>query len=195
MGSKCDVSVALPVFIVRYDTKLVRLLFSLPPYPLTILRVLQHSSDAALLPMVSSVPTHLFAQYSRDCIILIFPVYHLFFRWRHYRLPSTGPVSLCFHFSSHFALPFSSTSFSFYKICFAPGWHGTYAFLLLSVHEALPYRKDVGRDSSVGIATRYGAGRSGDRIPVGGEIFRTLPDRPWGPPSLLYNGYRVFPGG
>jgi hypothetical protein len=29
----------------------------------------------------------------------------------------------------------------------------------------------------------------------GGEIFRTCPDRPWGPPSLLYNGYRVFPGG
>ena len=28
-----------------------------------------------------------------------------------------------------------------------------------------------------------------------GEIFRTRPDRPWGPPSLLYNGYRVFPGG
>ena len=26
------------------------------------------------------------------------------------------------------------------------------------------------------------------------EIFRTCPDRPWGPPSLLYNGYRVFPG-
>jgi len=41
------------------------------------------------------------------------------------------------------------------------------------------------------------AGRSGDRIPVGGgeEIFRTCPDRPWDPPSLLYNGYRVFPGG
>jgi hypothetical protein len=28
----------------------------------------------------------------------------------------------------------------------------------------------------------------------GGEIFRTSPDRPWGPLSLLYNGYRVFPG-
>jgi hypothetical protein len=28
-----------------------------------------------------------------------------------------------------------------------------------------------------------------------GEIFRTRPDRPWGPPTLLYNGYRVFPGG
>jgi len=28
-----------------------------------------------------------------------------------------------------------------------------------------------------------------------GEIFRTCQDRPWGPPSLLYNGYRFFPGG
>ena len=31
--------------------------------------------------------------------------------------------------------------------------------------------------------------------PGGGEVFRTCPDRPWGPPSLLCNGYRVFPGG
>jgi hypothetical protein len=31
--------------------------------------------------------------------------------------------------------------------------------------------------------------------PGGGEIFRTRPDLPWGPPSLLYSGYRVFPGG
>jgi hypothetical protein len=31
--------------------------------------------------------------------------------------------------------------------------------------------------------------------PGGGEIFRSRLDRPWGPPSLLYNGYRVsFPG-
>jgi len=30
---------------------------------------------------------------------------------------------------------------------------------------------------------------------VGGEIFRTCPNRPWGPPSLLYNWYQVFPGG
>ena len=29
--------------------------------------------------------------------------------------------------------------------------------------------------------------------PGGGELFRIRPDRPWGPPSLLYNGYRVFP--
>jgi hypothetical protein len=26
--------------------------------------------------------------------------------------------------------------------------------------------------------------------PGGGEIFSTRPDRSWGPPSLLYNGYR-----
>jgi hypothetical protein len=31
--------------------------------------------------------------------------------------------------------------------------------------------------------------------PVGGEIFCTCSDRPWGPSSLLYNGYRVFSGG
>jgi hypothetical protein len=51
-----------------------------------------------------------------------------------------------------------------------------------------------GPGSSVGIATELRAGRSGDRIPVG-EIFRTRPDRPWAPPRLLYNGYRVFSGG
>ena len=30
--------------------------------------------------------------------------------------------------------------------------------------------------------------------PGGGESFRTCPERPWGPPSLLCDGYRVFPG-
>jgi len=33
-----------------------------------------------------------------------------------------------------------------------------------------------------------------DRIPVGTRL-SVDPDWPWGPPSLLYNGYRVFPGG
>ena len=32
-----------------------------------------------------------------------------------------------------------------------------------------------------------------DRNPVW-KTFSARPDRPWGPPSLLYNGYRVFPG-
>ena len=31
--------------------------------------------------------------------------------------------------------------------------------------------------------------------PDGGEIFRTCPDRPWGPLSLLCNWYKIFPGG
>ena len=31
--------------------------------------------------------------------------------------------------------------------------------------------------------------------PGGDEIFRTFPDQPWGPPSLLYNGYWIFPRG
>jgi hypothetical protein len=48
----------------------------------------------------------------------------------------------------------------------------------------------VSRDSSVGRATRYELDGPG-----GAEIFRTRPDRPWGPPSLLDNGYWVsFPG-
>jgi hypothetical protein len=35
----------------------------------------------------------------------------------------------------------------------------------------------------------------GPRIESRWGIFRTCPDRPWGPPSLLYNGYQVFSGG
>jgi len=27
------------------------------------------------------------------------------------------------------------------------------------------------------------------------DIFRTRPERPWGPPSVLYNAYRVLLGG
>jgi len=44
------------------------------------------------------------------------------------------------------------------------------------------------------LSTGYGLDGPGSN-PGGGEIFRTCPDRPWGPPSLLYNGYWVFPGG
>ena len=35
---------------------------------------------------------------------------------------------------------------------------------------------------------------SGDRIPMEAR-FSAHPDRLWVQPSLLYNGYRVFPGG
>ena len=46
--------------------------------------------------------------------------------------------------------------------------------------------------SSVGVATGYILDRPGIE-PRWGEIFCSCPDRPWGPPSLLYNGYLVFP--
>jgi hypothetical protein len=39
------------------------------------------------------------------------------------------------------------------------------------------------------------AGRSGDKIPVGGARFSApVQIRPWDPPNLLYNGYREFSG-
>jgi len=37
-------------------------------------------------------------------------------------------------------------------------------------------------------------GRSEDRMPLGGEIFRTRPDRRWGQQSLLHNGCWVILG-
>ena len=54
--------------------------------------------------------------------------------------------------------------------------------------------KNCSRDGAVGIATRYGLDGPGSN-PGESESFWTCPDRPWGPPNLLYNGYRVFLGG
>ena len=54
------------------------------------------------------------------------------------------------------------------------------------VNTSVPFGSHIGR---------FNCSTSGDRIRVGGEIFRTCLDLPLGPPSLLYNGYRVFPGG
>jgi hypothetical protein len=55
-------------------------------------------------------------------------------------------------------------------------------------------------DSTIGIATGYGLddGEVGVRVLVGSRIFTSpcRPDRLWGPPNFLYNGYRGhFPGG
>jgi hypothetical protein len=56
-------------------------------------------------------------------------------------------------------------------------------------------KRDVNKNStSVGISTGYGLDGPGIESRWG-EIFHTRPDRPWVPPSLLYSGYRVFPGG
>jgi hypothetical protein len=55
-----------------------------------------------------------------------------------------------------------------------------------------------GPGSSVVIANGHeldGPGIGGGGNPGRGEIYRTRPDRPWGPHSLLYNGYRDFPEG
>jgi hypothetical protein len=52
----------------------------------------------------------------------------------------------------------------------------------------------VGRYSSVGIATFYQLDGLGFESRWG-EIFRTCPERPRGPPSLLCSEYRVFTGG
>ena len=56
------------------------------------------------------------------------------------------------------------------------------------------YIKHAGWDSTVGIVTRYRVDDLGIESQWG-EISRTHPDRLWGPPNLLYNGYRVHPGG
>jgi len=64
------------------------------------------------------------------------------------------------------------------------------AAILLSLFVVLIIIIIMGRDSSVGIATRYRLD-SPEIESRWGEIFRTCPDRPWDPLSLLYNGYRV----
>ena len=75
----------------------------------------------------------------------------------------------------------------------------SFSFVLASIRDISNFVYTSQNDLWAGEHSRYSnrlrAGRSGDRIPVGGEIFRTCLDRPWGPSSLLYNGYRVFPGG
>ena len=64
---------------------------------------------------------------------------------------------------------------------------------LIQILGGLIYQPPPFAPERADIATRYGVEGPG----IGsrwGEIFRTRPDQPWGPPSLLYIGYRVFPG-
>jgi hypothetical protein len=55
------------------------------------------------------------------------------------------------------------------------------------IHFHVAHPVILGRDSSVGIATRYGLDCPGSN-PCEDEIFRTRPDRSCGPHSLLYSG-------
>jgi hypothetical protein len=53
----------------------------------------------------------------------------------------------------------------------------------------------VGRDSLACIATRNGLDGPGIGSRWRRYIFRIRPDQTWGPPGLIYSGYRVFPRG
>ena len=80
---------------------------------------------------------------------------------------------------------------SFISICLTLTGHQTKCFdqTIVCITEVF-----CGPGSSVGIATGYGLDGPGIEFRWGGcEIFHTFSDRPWGPTSLLYNGYRVFP--
>ena len=71
----------------------------------------------------------------------------------------------------------------------------TFTILIQNVPELkICYVYRCGPGSSVGIATDYELNVLGSN-PGKYEIFPTRPDRPWGPPSLLYNWYLVFHGG
>jgi hypothetical protein len=52
------------------------------------------------------------------------------------------------------------------------------------------YGLSVGRNSIVGTGWTVEGSN-----PRRSEIFRTRSERPWGPTSLLYSGYQVFPSG
>jgi hypothetical protein len=67
------------------------------------------------------------------------------------------------------------------KVAKSPGFQNIY-YSVLHI---------CGPGNVVGIATVWTVRGSN---PGGGEIFRTCPDRPWGPTNVLYNGYRVFRG-
>ena len=53
----------------------------------------------------------------------------------------------------------------------------------------------MGRDSSVSIAIRYGLNGPGIESRWGARFFAPVQTGSGAPPSLLYNGYRVFQGG
>ena len=61
----------------------------------------------------------------------------------------------------------------------------------ISVRKWESFLRPCGPGSSVGIATGYGLDGPGIESRWGARFFHTCPDRPWGPHSLLYNGYRL----
>ena len=78
--------------------------------------------------------------------------------------------------------------------CFILLMHGATTQFMLSVILLKLISCTCGPGSSIGIAPDYGMDGSGTESRWGAR-FSALLDRPWGPPSLLYNGYQVLPGG
>jgi hypothetical protein len=71
---------------------------------------------------------------------------------------------------------------------------GVHYFSYLGIDFLAAELMRMGRDSSEGIATRYGVDGPGIESRLVRD-FRTRPDRLWDLRSLLYNGYWGFPGG
>jgi len=68
----------------------------------------------------------------------------------------------------------------------------------VSDHKSTTFRvlKGKGKVMSTGLDSEVATGWTvRESNPGGGEIFLTHSNRPWGLPSLLYNGYQVFQGG
>jgi hypothetical protein len=69
--------------------------------------------------------------------------------------------------------------------------------LFITAYILVLYSDKYGPGSSVGIATDYGLegpGIESKKIPVGGDIFCTRSDRPWGHPASCTMGTGSFPG-
>jgi hypothetical protein len=65
--------------------------------------------------------------------------------------------------------------------------------MVIGIVAILVYYTDRrGLGSVVGIATGYGLDGPVNEFQWGEKTYCTCPDRPWGPASFLYNGYRVF---
>jgi hypothetical protein len=73
--------------------------------------------------------------------------------------------------------------------------HKTVFSFQTAVHLYQTIRCHCGTGSVVGIATGYGLEGPVMESQWWARFSALVQDRPWGPPSLLCNGYRVFPGG
>jgi hypothetical protein len=66
-------------------------------------------------------------------------------------------------------------------------------FLLVSISSSYYVEPSILKEQIR--ATRYGAGRTGDRIPVEARFFTPVQTGPGAHPGSYKNGHRVFPGG